>query len=51
MGTPREGRDVSGSCDHDESIDKILGDRRRDSGKVQQRDEPLERNLNIDQTV
>jgi len=23
----------------------------RDSGKVQQRDEPMERNLNIDQTV
>lgn len=51
MGAPGQRRDVSDSGDHDESIDGILGVRRRDSGKVQQRDEPMERNLDIDQTV
>ena len=51
MGASRERWDISDSGDHDESVDGILGVRRRDSGKVQQRDEPTERNLNIDQTV
>ena len=51
MGASCQRRDLSGSNYHDEGIDRILGARRRDSGKVQQRDEPTERNLNIDQTV
>lgn len=51
MGASCQRRDVSDTGGHDESVDGILGVRRRDSGKVQQRDEPTERNLNIDQTV
>lgn len=51
MGAPCQRRDVSDPGSHDQGIDRIPGVMCRDSGKVQQRDEPMERNLNIDQTV